>query len=70
MGVGGRPQPLAQAQPETAPSLAMAQLRSADVLGALDTPAVYSVWRLARMNPDAAAISGVQPVLEHLGLAG
>jgi hypothetical protein len=49
--------------------LAMAQLRTADVLGALDPPAVYSVWRLARINPDAAAISGVQPVLEHLGLA-
>jgi hypothetical protein len=50
--------------------LAMAELSSASVLGALDTPAVYSVWRLGRMNPDAAAISGIQPVLEHLGLAG
>jgi hypothetical protein len=49
--------------------LAMAQLRDADVLGALDTPAVYSVWRLARINPAAAAVNGVQPVLEHLGLA-
>jgi hypothetical protein len=50
--------------------MAMTELRSADVLGALDTPAVYSVWQLARINPNAAAISGVQPVLEHLGLAG
>jgi hypothetical protein len=50
--------------------LAMEKLRGADVMGALDTPAVYSVWRLAQITPHAAAINGVQPLLEHLGLAG
>jgi hypothetical protein len=41
----------------------------ADVITALDAGAVYSVWECARRNRHAAAINGIGPTLEHLGLA-
>jgi hypothetical protein len=41
----------------------------ADVITALDAGAVYSVWNCARRNHHAAAINGIGPTLEHLGLA-
>ena len=41
----------------------------ADVITALDGGAVYSVWQCARRNRHAAAINGIGPTLEHLGLA-
>lgn len=44
-------------------------LDSADVLCAADGGAVYLVWEAARRNRHAAAINGIGPTLEHLGLA-
>lgn len=41
----------------------------ADVITALDAGMVYSVWECARRNRHAAAINGIGPTLEHLGLA-
>ncbi len=41
----------------------------ADVISALDAGAVYSVWECARRNRHAAAINGIGPTLEHLGIA-
>jgi len=41
----------------------------ADVITALDGGAVYSVWQCGRRNRHAAAINGIGPTLEHLGLA-
>jgi len=41
----------------------------ADVITALDAGAVYSVWECARRNRHAAAINGIGPTMEHLGLA-
>lgn len=47
---------------------AMAALRSATVLVALDPGSVYTVWNACRANTRAPAISGIGPTLEHLGL--
>jgi hypothetical protein len=48
---------------------ALALLDGADVITALDAGAVYLVWEAARRNRHAAAINGIGPTLEHLGLA-
>ncbi|MFE7772840.1 glycosyltransferase [Streptomyces sp. NPDC057445] len=40
------------------------QARKADVLVALDQPAVYSVWRLAQRNRRADAVFGIAPALK------
>lgn len=41
----------------------------ADVITALDAGAVFAVWECARRNRHAAAVNGIGPTLEHLGLA-
>jgi len=48
---------------------ALREIDDADVITALDAGAVYSVWNCARRNRHAAAINGIGPTLEHLGLA-
>jgi hypothetical protein len=48
----------------------LAAVDAADVLTSLDASVVYSVWQAARRNRHAAAISGIRPTLEHLGLVG
>jgi len=48
---------------------ALHEIDDADVITALDAGAVYSVWNCARRNRHAAAINGIGPTLEHLGLA-
>ena len=48
---------------------ALHAIDEADVITALDAGAVYSVWECARRNRHAAAINGIGPTLEHLGLA-
>lgn len=48
---------------------AMAELRDATMLTALDDGAVYTVWRAARLNVTAPAISGIGPLLDHTELA-
>lgn len=48
---------------------ALHSVDEADVITALDAGAVYSVWECARRNRHAAAINGIGPTLEHLGLA-
>jgi len=40
----------------------------ADILTALDALTVYAVWRYARRNARAVAISGLRPTLEQLDL--
>ena len=42
---------------------------SADVITATDAGSIYLVWEAARRNRHAAAINGIGPTLEHLGLA-
>jgi len=48
---------------------ALHAIDEADVITALDAGAVYSVWECARRNRHAAAINGIGPTMEHLGLA-
>jgi len=48
---------------------ALYAINEADVITALDAGAVYSVWECARRNRHAAAINGIGPTMEHLGLA-
>lgn len=48
---------------------ALHAIDEADVITALDGGIVYSVWQCARRNHQAAAINGIGPTLEHLGLA-
>jgi hypothetical protein len=48
---------------------ALHAIDEADVIAALDAGAVYSVWECARRNRHAAAINGIGPTLEHLGIA-
>jgi hypothetical protein len=48
---------------------ALHAIDEADVIAALDGGVVYSVWECARRNRHAAAINGIGPTLEHLGLA-
>ena len=48
---------------------ALHAIDEADVITALDAGAVYAVWECARRNRHAAAINGIGPTLEHLGLA-
>ncbi|MFF5214464.1 glycosyltransferase family 1 protein [Micromonospora sp. NPDC000442] len=45
-------------------SWAREQAHSADVLVALDAPAIYTVWRMAQRNPAAAARYGVQAAVQ------
>jgi hypothetical protein len=40
----------------------------ADVITAIDAGAIYSAWRCARRNRDAAVVNGINPTLEHLQL--
>jgi hypothetical protein len=47
---------------------ALHAIDEADVITALDAGAVYSVWQCARRNRHAAAINGIGPTLENLGL--
>jgi hypothetical protein len=48
---------------------ALSALDSADVITALDAGAVYMVWEASRRNRAAAAVNGIGPTMEHLGLA-
>ncbi|MBD3784691.1 MAG: hypothetical protein IE926_17365, partial [Micrococcales bacterium] len=48
---------------------ALAVLRRADVITALDPNAVWVAWQAAQVNQHAAVINGIGPTLEHLGLA-
>lgn len=48
---------------------ALYAIDEADVITALDAGAVYSVWECARRNRHPAAINGIGPTMEHLGLA-
>lgn len=48
---------------------ALSAIDQAHVLTALDGGSVYSVWQAARRNKGAAAINGIGPTMEHLGLA-
>lgn len=48
---------------------ALRAIDEADVITALDAGAVYSVWQCARRNHRAAAVNGIGPTLEHLGIA-
>jgi hypothetical protein len=48
---------------------ALRAIDEADVITALDAGAVYSVWECARRNRHAAAVNGIGPTLEHLGIA-
>lgn len=48
---------------------ALRAVDEADVITALDAGAVYSVWECARRNRSAAAVNGIGPTLEHLGIA-
>lgn len=47
---------------------AVRRLDEADVMTAIDPDAVYPVWKAARRNQRAAAINGLRPTLQHLGL--
>lgn len=46
------------------------QARMADVVVALEQRAVFTVWRLARRNPDTNAVLGLRHVLDALGDLG
>ena len=48
---------------------ALSALDNADVITAVDAGAVYMVWEASRRNRAAAAINGIGPTMEHLGLA-
>lgn len=48
---------------------ALTAIDQAHVLTALDGGSVYSIWQAARRNKGAAAINGIGPTMEHLGLS-
>lgn len=48
---------------------AIAALRDATLLCALNDEAIYTVWEASRVNAFAPAISGIGPLLDHVGLA-